>query len=63
MSNPPRGDAVGFRRVRLLLTTLQDLERARAERFERLRLWPAEDDPSVLNQADARDRNLGVPGI
>ena len=37
--------------VRLLLTTLQDLERARAEREERLSLWPAEDDPAALGHA------------
>jgi DNA-binding NtrC family response regulator len=37
--------------VRLLLTTLQDLERARAEREERLSLWPADDDPAAPGAA------------
>ena len=37
--------------VRLLLTTVQDLERARAEREERLSLWPADDDPAELGHA------------
>ena len=37
--------------VRLLLTTLQDLERARAEREERLSLWPADDDPAAPGHA------------
>ncbi len=37
--------------VRLLLTTLQDLERARAEREKRLSLWPADDDPAALGHA------------
>ena len=32
--------------VGLLLATVRDLERARAEREERLRLWPVEDDPA-----------------
>ena len=37
--------------VRLLLATLQDLERARAEREERLSLWPADDDPAAPGHA------------
>jgi DNA-binding NtrC family response regulator/tetratricopeptide (TPR) repeat protein len=40
--------------VRLLLATLQDLERARAEREERLGLWPADDDPAELGHAVVR---------
>jgi DNA-binding NtrC family response regulator len=40
--------------IRLLLATLQDLERARAEREERLGLWPADDDPAELGHAVVR---------
>ncbi len=39
--------------ARLLLTTIQDLERARAEREERMSLWPAEEDPSETGNAVA----------
>jgi DNA-binding NtrC family response regulator len=39
--------------TRLLLMTIQDLERARAEREERMSLWPAEDDPSETGNAVA----------
>jgi DNA-binding NtrC family response regulator len=42
--------------VRLLLTTVQDLERARAEREERLSLWPADDDPGEPGHAVASGR-------
>jgi DNA-binding NtrC family response regulator len=37
--------------ARLLLTTVQDLERARADREERLSLWPADDEPTEPGQA------------
>jgi hydrogenase-4 transcriptional activator len=37
--------------VRLLLATLQDLEGARAEREERISLWPPDDDPAEPGQA------------
>jgi DNA-binding NtrC family response regulator len=40
--------------VRLVLATLQDLERARAEREERISLWPADDDPAELDQSVVR---------
>jgi DNA-binding NtrC family response regulator/tetratricopeptide (TPR) repeat protein len=40
--------------VRLLLATLHDLERARAEREERIGLWPADDDPGELGHAVVR---------
>ena len=40
--------------VRLLLATVQDLERARAEREERISLWPADDDPAELGHAVVR---------
>jgi DNA-binding NtrC family response regulator len=36
---------------RLLLATVQDLERARAEREERLSLWPADDEPFEATHA------------
>ena len=37
--------------VTVLLTTIQDLERARAEREERISLWPAHDDGEEPEQA------------
>jgi DNA-binding NtrC family response regulator len=37
--------------ARLLLTTIQDLERARADREERISLWPADDEPTEPGQA------------
>jgi DNA-binding NtrC family response regulator/tetratricopeptide (TPR) repeat protein len=41
--------------VRLLLTTLQDLEQARGEREERISLWPADDDdPEEVGHAVVR---------
>jgi DNA-binding NtrC family response regulator/tetratricopeptide (TPR) repeat protein len=40
--------------VRRLVATVQDLERARAEREERISLWPADDDPAELGHAVVR---------
>ena len=37
--------------VTCLLATVQDLERARAEREERISLWPADDDPAAPGHA------------
>ena len=42
--------------VRLLLTMVQDLERARAEREERLSLWPPDDEPAEFGGAVANGR-------
>jgi transcriptional regulator with PAS, ATPase and Fis domain/tetratricopeptide (TPR) repeat protein len=40
--------------TKLLLSTIRDLERARAEREERMSLWPAEDDLAETGNAIAK---------
>jgi transcriptional regulator with PAS, ATPase and Fis domain len=40
--------------TKLLLSTIRDLERARAEREERMSLWPAEDDLAATGNAIAK---------
>jgi DNA-binding NtrC family response regulator/tetratricopeptide (TPR) repeat protein len=48
---PGVGPRATVNAVRLLLTTIQDLERARIEREERISLWPADDDPEETGHA------------
>jgi transcriptional regulator with PAS, ATPase and Fis domain len=52
--NPDPASRATAHATKLLLSTIRDLERARAEREERMSLWPAEDDLAETGNAIAK---------